>query len=151
MAKPARKGGQFPSLKAKQLLAVLQREPLSYKVARQSGSHRRLEAPGRPSFSFARNLGEADPAVELDLSRRLGRRIDDAQLVKRREDDSGSGSELGLGYLDHRRATGPQLQHSATSTGGRVIDRLGQLDDVESGDLADNSRHRAAQGRVVIL
>ena len=53
MAKPERKGGQFPSLKAKQLLAVLQREPLNYRVARQSGSHRRLEAPGRPSFSFA--------------------------------------------------------------------------------------------------
>jgi predicted RNA binding protein YcfA (HicA-like mRNA interferase family) len=51
MAKP--KSRQFPSLKARQLLAVLQREPLNYKVARQAGSHRRLEAPGRPSFSFA--------------------------------------------------------------------------------------------------
>ena len=51
MAKP--KSRQFPSLKAKQLLAVLQREPLKYKVARQAGSHRRLEAHGRPSFSFA--------------------------------------------------------------------------------------------------
>lgn len=47
------KGERFPSLKAKQLLAMLQREPLSYKVTRQSGSHRRLEAPGRPSFTFA--------------------------------------------------------------------------------------------------
>lgn len=53
MAKSKRKSGQFPSLKAKRLLAVLQREPLNYKVTRQSGSHRRLEAPGRPSFSFA--------------------------------------------------------------------------------------------------
>jgi predicted RNA binding protein YcfA (HicA-like mRNA interferase family) len=43
----------FPSMKAKRLLAVLMREPLNYRVARQSGSHRRLKAPGRPSFTFA--------------------------------------------------------------------------------------------------
>ncbi|HMB53840.1 MAG TPA: type II toxin-antitoxin system HicA family toxin [Thermoanaerobaculia bacterium] len=28
-------------------------EPLNYKMTRQSGSHRRLEAPGRPSLTFA--------------------------------------------------------------------------------------------------
>lgn len=44
---------QFPSVKAKQLLATLEREPLNYEVVRQSGSHRRMEAPGRPSFTFA--------------------------------------------------------------------------------------------------
>jgi predicted RNA binding protein YcfA (HicA-like mRNA interferase family) len=43
----------FPSMKAKRLLAVLMREPLNYRVARQSGSHRRLKAPDRPSFTFA--------------------------------------------------------------------------------------------------
>ena len=43
----------FPSIKAKKLLAVLERAPLSYRVARQSGSHRRLESEGRPSFTFA--------------------------------------------------------------------------------------------------
>jgi predicted RNA binding protein YcfA (HicA-like mRNA interferase family) len=35
---------EFPSLKAKQFLAVLQREPLNYAVVRQSGSHRKLES-----------------------------------------------------------------------------------------------------------
>ena len=40
-------------MKAKRLLAVLQREPLNYKVVRQSGSHRRMEAPGLPPLSFA--------------------------------------------------------------------------------------------------
>lgn len=40
-------------MKAKRLLAVLEREPLNYRVARQSGSHRRMEAPGRPPLTFA--------------------------------------------------------------------------------------------------
>jgi len=44
---------QFPSIKAKSLLAVLERKPLSYRVVRQSGSHRRMEAPGRPPLSFS--------------------------------------------------------------------------------------------------
>lgn len=43
----------FRSLKAKKLLAILERKPLGYRVTRQSGSHRRLEAEGRPSFTFA--------------------------------------------------------------------------------------------------
>jgi predicted RNA binding protein YcfA (HicA-like mRNA interferase family) len=43
----------FPSMKAKRLLWVLMREPLNYRIARQSGSHRRLKAPGRPPFTFA--------------------------------------------------------------------------------------------------
>jgi predicted RNA binding protein YcfA (HicA-like mRNA interferase family) len=42
----------FPSMKAKRLLAVLMREPLNYRVARRSGSHRRLKALGRPSFTL---------------------------------------------------------------------------------------------------
>jgi predicted RNA binding protein YcfA (HicA-like mRNA interferase family) len=43
----------FPSIKAKKLLAILERTPLNYRVVRQSGSHRRLESEGRPSFTFA--------------------------------------------------------------------------------------------------
>jgi Predicted periplasmic or secreted lipoprotein len=45
--------GQFPSIKAKRLLAILERKPLGYRVVRQTGSHRRMEAPGRPPFTFA--------------------------------------------------------------------------------------------------
>jgi predicted RNA binding protein YcfA (HicA-like mRNA interferase family) len=44
---------QFPSLKAKKLLRVLQAQPLAYQVVRQKGSHRKLEAPNRPSITFA--------------------------------------------------------------------------------------------------
>jgi predicted RNA binding protein YcfA (HicA-like mRNA interferase family) len=40
-------------MKAKRLLAILMREPLNYRVARQRGSHRWMVAPGRPSFTFA--------------------------------------------------------------------------------------------------
>lgn len=43
----------FPSMKAKRLLAILMREPLNYRIARQRGSHRRLKAEGRRPFSFA--------------------------------------------------------------------------------------------------
>jgi predicted RNA binding protein YcfA (HicA-like mRNA interferase family) len=43
----------FPSMKARRLLAILTREPLNYRVVRQTGSHRMLRAPGRPSFTFA--------------------------------------------------------------------------------------------------
>jgi predicted RNA binding protein YcfA (HicA-like mRNA interferase family) len=34
----------FPSLKARKLLAVLKRRPLGYAVTRQKGSHRRMES-----------------------------------------------------------------------------------------------------------
>jgi predicted RNA binding protein YcfA (HicA-like mRNA interferase family) len=43
----------FPSMKARELLRLLQRDPLSYRVVRRKGSHCRLEAPGRPSLTFA--------------------------------------------------------------------------------------------------
>jgi predicted RNA binding protein YcfA (HicA-like mRNA interferase family) len=43
----------FPSLKARALLRVLTREPLGYRVMRRSGSHRRLEASGRPPITFS--------------------------------------------------------------------------------------------------
>jgi predicted RNA binding protein YcfA (HicA-like mRNA interferase family) len=43
----------FPSLKAQQLLRILTRKPLGYSVVRQTGSHRKLEADGRPSINFA--------------------------------------------------------------------------------------------------
>jgi predicted RNA binding protein YcfA (HicA-like mRNA interferase family) len=44
----------FPSMKARQLLAVLTRPPLRYRVVRQTGSHRRLRsAAGYPPLTFA--------------------------------------------------------------------------------------------------
>jgi predicted RNA binding protein YcfA (HicA-like mRNA interferase family) len=43
----------FPSVKARALLRVLTREPLGYRVVRQSGSHRRMEATDRPPITFS--------------------------------------------------------------------------------------------------
>lgn len=43
----------FPAMTGRDLLAVLRRKPLEYRVVRQRGSHRRLSAPGRPDLTFA--------------------------------------------------------------------------------------------------
>lgn len=51
----------FPSMKARRLLALLQREPLGYRVVRQSGSHRRLESPNHPPLTFAFHDGATLP------------------------------------------------------------------------------------------
>jgi predicted RNA binding protein YcfA (HicA-like mRNA interferase family) len=40
-------------MKARALLAVLERQPLGYAVKRQRGSHRVLVAPGRPTIVYA--------------------------------------------------------------------------------------------------
>jgi predicted RNA binding protein YcfA (HicA-like mRNA interferase family) len=40
-------------MKARRLLAILERQPLGYRVVRQNGSHRRLRAPGRPPVTWA--------------------------------------------------------------------------------------------------
>jgi predicted RNA binding protein YcfA (HicA-like mRNA interferase family) len=43
----------LPSMKAKRLLAVLERQPLNYEVVRRSGSHRRMQSPSHPPLTFA--------------------------------------------------------------------------------------------------
>jgi predicted RNA binding protein YcfA (HicA-like mRNA interferase family) len=46
--------GQFPSLKGRQLLQILEREPLRYRVARQKGSHRTMQSgAGYPVVRFS--------------------------------------------------------------------------------------------------
>jgi predicted RNA binding protein YcfA (HicA-like mRNA interferase family) len=51
----------FPSMKARRLLAVLERQPLGYEVVRRSGSHRRMQAPDRPPLTFAFHDGATIP------------------------------------------------------------------------------------------
>jgi len=72
---------RFPSLKARQLLAILQREPLSYRVARQVGSHRTLEAHGRPTLRFAWHDAATIPPglVRKILVRDVGLEEDEAR------------------------------------------------------------------------
>jgi predicted RNA binding protein YcfA (HicA-like mRNA interferase family) len=45
--------GRFPAMKAKRLLAVLERKPLSYRIVRRAGSHRRMESANHPPLTFA--------------------------------------------------------------------------------------------------
>lgn len=54
----------FPSMKAGKFLSVLMRAPLDYKITRQKGSHRTLEADGRPKLLFSYHDGaEVPPGV----------------------------------------------------------------------------------------
>lgn len=52
---------QFPSMKSGSLLGVLLREPLGYTIVRQKGSHRKLEADGRPPVLFSYHDGVTVP------------------------------------------------------------------------------------------
>jgi predicted RNA binding protein YcfA (HicA-like mRNA interferase family) len=74
----------FPSLKASAMLAVLLRE-LGYEVVRQRGSHRRLEADGRPGLTFAFHDGESlSPGVVRDiLVKQVGLKVNEALRVVR--------------------------------------------------------------------
>jgi predicted RNA binding protein YcfA (HicA-like mRNA interferase family) len=44
---------RFPSLKAKKLIRVLEAQPLGYRIVRQKGSHRKLQAPNHSPITFA--------------------------------------------------------------------------------------------------
>jgi predicted RNA binding protein YcfA (HicA-like mRNA interferase family) len=52
-------------MKARRLLAVLEREPLTYRASRQSGSHRRMKASGRPSLTFAFHDKATIPSAQV--------------------------------------------------------------------------------------
>jgi predicted RNA binding protein YcfA (HicA-like mRNA interferase family) len=52
---------QFPSLKAKDVLALLRRSPLGYVVVRQRGSHRQLRADGYGPVLFSYHDGRTVP------------------------------------------------------------------------------------------
>jgi predicted RNA binding protein YcfA (HicA-like mRNA interferase family) len=75
-------------MKAKRMLAVPERKPLDYRVARQSGSHRRLEAPGRPSLTFAFHDNATIPAglVRKILVRDIGLAEDEPESYSEVED-----------------------------------------------------------------
>ncbi len=77
----------FPSMSAGALFRVLTRAPLSYRVVRQTGSHRRLvSSTGYPTFSFAYHDGRTLPgfAVRKVLVRDVGLTEDKALAILRR-------------------------------------------------------------------
>jgi predicted RNA binding protein YcfA (HicA-like mRNA interferase family) len=71
----------YPSLKARKLLGILTAKPLSYAVVRQAGSHRRLEAEGRPPLIFAFHDGATIPSgmVRKILVKDVGLTDDEAR------------------------------------------------------------------------
>lgn len=74
---------QFHSMKAKRLLAVLERKPLGYRVVRRAGSHRRMEADGRPPLTFAFHDKATIPAglVRKILTKDVGLAEDEARKL----------------------------------------------------------------------
>ena len=57
----------FPSLNERAMLAVLRRK-LGYEIVRQRGSHRHLEAEGRPPLTFAFHPGQGlSPGIVRDI------------------------------------------------------------------------------------
>jgi predicted RNA binding protein YcfA (HicA-like mRNA interferase family) len=64
------------------MLVVLTRD-LGYRVVRQRGSHRRLEAEGRPVLTFAFHNGVSlSPGIVRDiLVKQVGLSLDEAQRV----------------------------------------------------------------------
>jgi predicted RNA binding protein YcfA (HicA-like mRNA interferase family) len=73
----------FPSLKAKKLLAVLERSPLDYRTVRRSGSHRRMESPSYPPLTFAFHDKATIPAglVRKILVSQVGLAEDEARKL----------------------------------------------------------------------
>lgn len=74
----------FRAMKARRLRSLLQRE-LGYVVVagRGKGSHRRLEAPGRPGLWFAFHDGDEVGAalIRSILVRQVGLTLDEAKKV----------------------------------------------------------------------
>jgi predicted RNA binding protein YcfA (HicA-like mRNA interferase family) len=75
----------FPSMKGRDLLAVLRRKPLNYKIVRQSGSHRTLRAGGRPDllFSFGNSTTIPPGLVRKILIQDIGLDPDEAHRILR--------------------------------------------------------------------
>lgn len=75
----------FPSLRWPQLARILSREPLSYRVTRQKGSHRTLESPGRPTLhlSFHDNAELPRGLVRSILVHDVGLSVEEALRLLR--------------------------------------------------------------------
>jgi predicted RNA binding protein YcfA (HicA-like mRNA interferase family) len=66
---------RFPSMKPRELQAVLMREPLAYRIDRQRGSHMRLVSDnGYPPITFAPHAGGnvAPGLVRTILCKQIG-------------------------------------------------------------------------------
>jgi predicted RNA binding protein YcfA (HicA-like mRNA interferase family) len=71
---------RFPAVKAGRLLRILESKPLCYRVARQRGSHRRLEARHYPplTFPFHRSATVRPRTVRKILVNEVGLSVEEA-------------------------------------------------------------------------
>lgn len=68
--------GQWRTVKAKQLLSAL--IGIGWKVAWQSGSHRRLKRPGWANYTFAFHEGEeVGPSLLARIAKKTGLKPED--------------------------------------------------------------------------
>ena len=74
---------RFPSLKAKQLFAILQREPLAYRVVRRKGSHRHVWSKRYPPLTFAFHDNQTIPSglVRKILVKDVGLTAEEAAAI----------------------------------------------------------------------
>ncbi|WP_026211677.1 type II toxin-antitoxin system HicA family toxin [Longispora albida] len=78
-------GNEWPSVKARVLLRLLERE-LGYCEVRRTGSHRKLRSPGYPDITFAFHDGVtvSPRLVRIILVQQVGLSLDKAkELIKR--------------------------------------------------------------------
>lgn len=61
MRSVAEVGSIYPAMRWRDLYQLLSREPLNYVTVRQKGSHRTLEAEGRPSLLLAGHESDTCP------------------------------------------------------------------------------------------
>lgn len=75
--------GDFPSMRWQRLYRILSRAPLNYRVERQSGSHRKLVAEGRPDLRMAFHDQEEIPGglVREILVKQVGLTVDEAKSL----------------------------------------------------------------------
>jgi len=76
--------GDFRSMRATELLRVLTRPPLGYRIDRQTGSHRRMvSSSGFPPLTFAFHDGDSLPPglVRKILVRDIGLAEDEARRL----------------------------------------------------------------------
>jgi predicted RNA binding protein YcfA (HicA-like mRNA interferase family) len=74
--------GEFRSMGARELYRLLERE-LDYQVDRQTGSHRTMKAPGRPTLHLAFHDRQSIPPglVRKVLVRDVGLSVDEAKAL----------------------------------------------------------------------
>jgi predicted RNA binding protein YcfA (HicA-like mRNA interferase family) len=90
----------FPSIKGRKLLRALAREPLSYEVVRQRGSHRQPRSPNHPPLRFSFHDSATIPPglVRKILTKDIGLSEEEARRLLRSDSQETTMSEVRIRY-----------------------------------------------------